>query len=273
MWAVHASAPSVSAKEIEYETDRMRFLGRGRTPANPAALDSRSRLSRTTGPVLDPVFSLRRRVRVEAGTTTRIAFVTGAADTYEAAIGIAKRFREFQAIDQAFEDAKTHSDRELRELGLTPDDIALFNRLAAAVIFTSSDFRDLDAVAANRLGQASLWPHSISGDLPIVLVRVAGTEDEKLVRQLVQWRMYTRRRGLKLDLVILDQRGVESSDQLRKELETGVARCMACGRPASVKTSDATSSLEGPRDLHGVRLFCSCEVENSCSIAGLAART
>ena len=226
VWAVHASAPSVSAKEIEYETDRMRFLGRGRTPANSAALDSRSRLSRTTGPVLDPVFSLRRRVRVEAGTTTRIAFVTGAADTYEAAIGIAKRFREFQAIDQAFEDAKTHSDRELRELGLTPDDIALFNRLAAAVIFTSSDFRDLDAVAANRLGQASLWPHSISGDLPIVLVRVAGTEDEKLVRQLVQWRMYTRRRGLKLDLVILDQRGDESSDQLRKELEAGVARDM-----------------------------------------------
>jgi RNA polymerase sigma-70 factor (ECF subfamily) len=56
----------------------------------------------------------------------------------------------------------------------------------------------------------------------------------------------------------------------RGGLETGVARCMACGRPASVKTSDATSSLDGPRDLHGVRLFCSCQVENSCSIAGLA---
>ena len=226
VWAIHASAPSVSAKEIEYETDRMRFLGRGRTPANPAALDSRSRLSRTTGPVLDPIFSLRRRVSVEAGMATRIAFVTGAADTYEVAIGIAKRFREFEAIDQAFEGAKAHSQRELRELGLTPDEIALFNRLAAAVIFTNSGFRDLDAVAANRLGQASLWPHSISGDLPIVLVRVAGADDETVVRQLVQWRIYTRRRGLKLDLVILDERGGESSDQLRKELETGVARDM-----------------------------------------------
>ncbi len=132
----------------------MRFLGRGRTPANPAALDSGSRLSRTTGPVLDPIFSLRRRVSVEAGTATRIAFVTGAADTYEVAIGIAERFREVEAIDQAFEGAKAHSQRELRELGLKPDEIALFNRLAAAVIFTNSGFRDLDAVAANRLGQA-----------------------------------------------------------------------------------------------------------------------
>ena len=96
------------AEEIEYETDRMRFLGRGRTPANPAALDAGSRLSRTTGPVLDPIFSLRRRVGLEAGMTTRIAFVTGAADTREAAIGIAERFRTFEAIDQAFAGAKAH---------------------------------------------------------------------------------------------------------------------------------------------------------------------
>ena len=223
VWAIHASAASVSVTEIEYETDRMRFLGRGRTPANPAALDSGSRLSRTTGPVLDPIFSLRRRVGVEAGMATRIAFVTGAAHTYEVAIGIAERFREFEAIDQAFAGAKAHSQRELRELGLKPDEIALLNRLAAAVIFTNSSFRDLDAVAANRLGQPGLWPHSISGDLPIVLVRVAGVDDETVVRQLLQWRIYTRRRGLKLDLVILDERGGEPSDQLRKELETGVA--------------------------------------------------
>ena len=234
VWAIHTSAASVSAtEEIEYETDRTRFLGRGRTPANPAALDSGSRLSRTTGPVLDPIFSLRRRVGLEAGMTTRIAFVTGAADTREAAIGIAERFREFEAIDQAFAGAKARCQSELRELELTPDDIALFNRLAAAVVFTNSGLRDLDAVAANRLGQPSLWPHSISGDLPIVLVRVARDDDETVVRQLVQWRTYTRRRGLKLDLVILDERAGEPADRLRRELQTGVAGEML-GKPGGV---------------------------------------
>src|SRR4030095_5434366 len=226
IWAIHTSAASVSAEEIEYETDRMRFLGRGRTPANPTALDAGVRLSRTTGPVLDPIFSLRRRVGLEAGMTTRVAFVTGAADTREAAIGIAERFREFEAIDRAFAGAKAHCESELRELELTPDEIGVFNRLATAVVFTNSGLRDLDAVASNRLGQASLWPYSISGDLPIVLVRVAGVDDETVVRQLVQWRIYIRRRGLKLDLVILDERGGDPSDQLRKELETGVARDM-----------------------------------------------
>ena len=222
VWAIHASAASAAATEIEYETDRMRFLGRGRTPANPAALEVGSRLSRTTGPVLDPIFSLRRRVSLEAGMATRIAFVTGAADTREVAIGIAERFREFEAIDNALADAKAHYHTELREFGLTPDEIALFNRFSGSVIFTNYGLRDLDAVAANRLGQPRLWPYSISGDLPIVLVRVAGVDDETIVHQLVRWRIYTHRHGLKLDLVILDERAGEPAERLLNELQTGV---------------------------------------------------
>ena len=233
VWAIHTSAGSFSGAEIEYETDRIRFLGRGRTPANPAALDSRSRLSGTTGPVLDPIFSLRHRIGVTAGSSTRIAFVTGAADTYEVAIGIAERFREFEAIDRAFADAKAHAKTEVRKLGLEPNEIDLFNRLAAAVIFTNSSFRDLDAVAANRLGQPGLWPHSISGDLPIVLVRVGGVDDETVVRQLVRWRIYARGCGLKSDLVILDERGGEPADQLRKELEKATSS-EVFGKPGGV---------------------------------------
>ena len=224
VFAIHTSGASASAsEEIEYETDRMRFLGRGRTPAKPAALDAGSRLSRTTGPVLDPIFSLRRRVGLEAGMTARIAFVTGAADTREAAIGIAERFGTIEAIDQAFARARAHSPSALRELELTPGEIVLFNRLAASVVFTNSGLRDVDAASANRLGQPSLWPYSISGDLPIVLIRVAQVEDEAVVRQLVRWRIYTRHRGLKVDLVILDQRASESADRLQRELQTGVA--------------------------------------------------
>src|SRR4030095_8884906 len=120
VWAVHTSTVSGPTTEIEYETDRMKFLGRGRTPANPVAFDSGSYLSRTTGPVLDPIFSLRRRVNLEAGMTGRIAFVTGAADSREIAIGIAERLREFEAIDQAFAGAKAHCQTQLLERGLTP---------------------------------------------------------------------------------------------------------------------------------------------------------
>ena len=79
-------------------------------------------------------------------------------------------------------------------------------------------------MAANRLGQPGLWPHGISGDLPIVLVQVKAAEDELLIRQLIQWRAYTRRRGMEIlrDLVVLDQRAGEPSEQLRAALQSGI---------------------------------------------------
>jgi cellobiose phosphorylase len=222
VWAIHRSAADASAGEtIEYETDRVRFLGRGRTPGHPAALDRGASLSRTTGPVLDPVFSLRRRVRLEPEASARLAFVTGAADTREAALAIAGQFRDLEAVDRAFAAAAIRSQDELREKGLTPGDVALFDRLAAAVVFTGPGLRQPEAVAANRLGQPGLWPHGISGDLPIVLVRVVASGDESVVRQLVQWRAHARRRGLELDLVILDERGGEAAQRLRAELQAG----------------------------------------------------
>src|SRR5262245_48991413 len=145
VWAVHlAAAEGPAGGAVEYETDRARFLGRGRTPANPAALDSGARLSGTAGPVLDPVFSLRRRVRLEPGGTARIAFVTGAADTREAATTLAEHFRAPEAVERAFAAARDGCRHELSELGLTPDDVALFNRLAGAVLFTSPALRRPD---------------------------------------------------------------------------------------------------------------------------------
>src|SRR5262249_52894729 len=159
---------------------------RGRTPADPAALDLGTRLSGTTGPVLDAVFSLRRRVRLDPRSQASVAFITGAADSQEAADALAEQFQNFEAVGRAFAGARAGCEDELRKLGLTPDDVALFNQLAGSVIFTSSSLRQTDAVAANRLGQPALWPHAISGDLPIVLVRVVAPADESLVRQLVQ---------------------------------------------------------------------------------------
>src|SRR4029453_12128699 len=138
------------------------------------------------GPVLVPVSTPRRRIALDPGKAARVAFITGAADTRGAAIGLAERFRELDTIDGAFSDAQAYAERELRELGLTPDEVALFNRLAASVVFTPTGLRDRDAVAANGLGQRSLWRHAISGDLPIVLARVAGADDEAVVRQLVR---------------------------------------------------------------------------------------
>jgi cellobiose phosphorylase len=234
IYAVHLSTSSEpSSSAIEYETDRVRFLGRGRTPANPAAMDQGSILSGTTGPVLDPIFSLRRRLHLEPGETGRIAFITGFAETREEAIAIAERFRNQEAVEEAFAAALTATEKEQQEFSITPSEVDLFNRLAGAVVFTHAGLRDLDAVSKNQLGQPGLWPHAISGDLPIVLLHVTDDADAALIHELMKWHAYIRRRGLTADLVVLDKRASDSSASMKKEIEAAGYGAMV-GKPGGL---------------------------------------
>ncbi len=105
-WAVHVSSSNLPpSQEVQYETDRLRFLGRGRTTANPVVFDAGASLSGTTGPVLDPVFCLRRTVRLAPGAEARVAFVTGAADDPSAVQLIAERYAKIDAAERAFSEA------------------------------------------------------------------------------------------------------------------------------------------------------------------------
>jgi cyclic beta-1,2-glucan synthetase len=235
VWAVHVIAVDGRAiGPLQHETDRLRFLGRGRTPRNPAALEPGAVLSATTGPVLDPVFSLRRRVRVAPGTSVNVAFTTAFADTREQALALADQYHDFRSITRAFELAWAHSQVELRHLRLSAEEAHLFQRLAGHVVYTGTSLRPPAAAAANRQGQPGLWRHGISGDRPIVLVRIADTEELPLVRQLLLAHTYWRLKGLAVDLVVLNDHPAGYREELQQQLQ------------ALMRSSDAHTLVDKP---------------------------
>ncbi|KQV32700.1 glycosyl transferase [Rhizobium sp. Root1203] len=221
-WAVHVSSSDLpQPQELQYETDRLRFLGRGRTTASPAIFDEGAPLSGTTGPVLDPVFCLRRVVRLSPGGEARLAFVTGAADDQSTVDGIARRYANIDAAERAFLAASERYETELRTLGLKPDEVSLFNRLAGSVLFANPAMRQATALPTERLDRAALWAQGISGDLPIALVRTNGDRDHTLVRQVTTGYDFARRRGLRFDLVLLEEGGAASVRRLTGKLRSG----------------------------------------------------
>ena len=164
-------------------------------------------LSGTVGPVLDPVLSLRRRVRLAPGASAVLAFGTAAATDRDEAVALALRFSDLAEVARTFEQARIHDQATLAALGITPEDAALFQRLAAHVLFTGPALRSRESVTGNRLGQSGLWPHAISGDLPIVLARLAGPNELDLAGELLRAHAYWRRCGLVADLVFLNDAG------------------------------------------------------------------
>jgi cyclic beta-1,2-glucan synthetase len=221
LWAVHVLAvdgPMPGA--VEYETDRARFLGRGRTPASPAALDPAARLSDTTGSVLDPVFSLRRRVRVAPGASVSVAFTTAVAASREEAVALADHYHDLHGVTRAFELAWAHSQVQLRHLRLSPEEMQLYGRLAAHVVYAGPTLRaPREVLAANRQGQTGLWRLGISGDRPIVLVRVAESDELEIVRQLLQAHAWWRLNGLAADLVILNEHPTSYLEEVQQQVQ------------------------------------------------------
>ena len=221
VWAAHlAVVEGVTAGEGGFETDRARFLGRGRGIRTPISVIDGRPLSNSIGDVLDPIFSLRRRLRVPPGATARVAFWTLIAPSRSEALDVADKHHDPTAFERTVTLAWTQAQVQLHHLGVGPDEAHLFQRLANRVLYSDPTLRPSPEVLSRSKGEPStLWRHGISGDLPIVLVRIDDVEDLEIVRQLLRAHEYWRMKGLAVDLVILNERPASYAQDLQASLE------------------------------------------------------
>ena len=216
---------------ISCETDRFRFVGRGGTLANPAAMQGVSPLSNTVGSVLDPIVSLRRTVSLPPHESAIIDLVFGVTEGRDAALALAAKYQSSRMADRAFDLAWTHSQVTLRQLNATEAEAQIYGRLASALIYADPARRANPGVLRNnRRGQSSLWSYGISGDAPLVLLRISDPEKIEIVRQLIQAHSYWRMKGLTVELVIL----AEDVSVYRQTLHDQITGLIASGIEAEM---------------------------------------
>jgi cyclic beta-1,2-glucan synthetase len=229
-WLLHSIVGKEGARdEISWETDRARFVGRNRTSISPAAMQDASPLSGTVGSVLDPIISLRRTFGLAPKQTVRVDFVLGVTETREAALALVEKYQDSLVIDHSLDLART--DVALGELGATDAEAKIYARLAGALIYADPARRAASSVLqANRRGQSGLWKYGISGDIPIVLLRISDPAGIQLAKQVIQAHSYWRRKALPVDLVILIEPVADSSRPFYDQI-TGL---IAPGRQAEI---------------------------------------
>ncbi|MBC7897078.1 MAG: hypothetical protein H7066_16785, partial [Cytophagaceae bacterium] len=230
LWCVHVvNAGRDHVGGVSYETDRAKFIGRGRTVRDPVAVERDGPLSGTTGAVLDPIFALRVRVRVLPGQSTSVSFTTLVATNRESAFELAGRYHEPHAAQRALDLAWTSNQIELRELGITPSMAADFQDIATQLLHPGGSLAPpQDELRRNRSSQPTLWLHGISGDLPIVLATIDSPDGLSTLHSLFHAHRYWRRRGLAVDLVVINAR---PHDYLQ-ELRDGIIEAMVSANDA-----------------------------------------
>ncbi len=238
-WMLHLiAAEKIAVDEISYETDRSKFIGRIRTAADPAALAEYADLSNSEGSVLDPVVAIRCIVTIDPGETARVNFVTGIAETRDAAMWLIDKYHDAAMADRVYNLAWTHNQMIMQQLNISEDDILLYERLAGAIIYPSPTWRASPSVLlSNRSGQSGLWAYSISGDLPIVLLKIGDRSYIELARQLLRAHAYWHMMGLAVDLVIWNEDSSGYRQHLQEDIMALISSCTESGtldRPGGV---------------------------------------
>ncbi len=240
VWAAQVVAvEGETVGDLQFETDRSRFIGRGHNVRNSVSILDGRPLSSTVGSVLDPVMSMRRTVKIPSGTTARVVFATMVASTREQVIELADKYRGPTTVDRTLALAWTQAQVQLHHMGIDVNEAHLFQRLANPVLYSDASSRPTSEVLGrNTLERSALWAHGISGDLPIVLVRIDEIEDLEIVRQLLRAHEYWRMKQLSADLVVINERSSSYAQELQVALEGLV-------RGSRLRLSPDTSNVRG----------------------------
>lgn len=243
VWAAHflvvEGEPSAA---MEYETDRAAFIGRDNDLSSAQAMAAGGKLAGGIGTVLDPVFALRQRVRIPPGGTVRLAFWTLAAPSRAALLDLIDRHHDRNAFERAKTLAWTQAQVQMRHLGTSTVQAAAFQRLTAPILCCDPRFRARPDVIAGGLGkQSALWPMGVSGDMPIVLLRIDAAADMASVHEMLLAQEYWRGKRLAVDLVILNEHPASYVQSLQSGIE------------AALRASRAPMAGTGRGQVHALR--------------------
>lgn len=229
-WLAHTVAVEGDiAGGISFETDRSRFIGRGRTTNDPVAANSEENLSGTVGATLDPIFALRAHVSISPNKSVSLIFSTSAAESREQVVASVDKYCHLECFQRAEKLAWTRSQVELQHLGISRNEANLFQRLAGHLIYTNPRMRPLESVLRlNRGTPQTLWKYGISGDLPIMIVRVDLCNGwENSVSQILRAHEYLRSKGLIFDLVIFNDQPTSYAQGIKEDLLNLIRRSAA----------------------------------------------
>jgi len=208
---------------MEFETDRAAFIGRDNDLSSALALAAGNSLKGRIGTVLDPVFAMRQRVRIPAGGAVKLAFWTVVAQTRSELLDLIDRHHDRNAFDRAKTLAWTQAQVQLRHLAVKPAQAAGFQRLIAPILCPDRRFRArADQIVQGVGKQSALWPMGISGDLPIVLLRIDNAADIAQVHEMLLAHEYWRGKRLAVDLVILNEHPASYVQGLQSGIEAAL---------------------------------------------------
>ena len=199
----------------EYETSRLKFLGRGGSLQHAAIIEGHRTLTGTVGTTLDPIMSMRRRIHVAEGEAVTVVMLTAFGKAREQLTDIAAAYRDALDIEHAFETASVYNNMRTSMSLLKGSQMRLYNSIAKYLLQTATLGNDRQqSLAKNRLSQSNLWRFGISGDNAILLLEIDDISRSGFAKEIMRAYEYYKVHGLVLDVVFINDEQGEQREGL-----------------------------------------------------------
>ena len=190
---------------VQYETSRIKFLGRGGSIRHAHVIDNHRTLSNTVGTTLDPIMSMRRRLRIPAGEAASAFIITGFAKAKEQLFQLVEQYRNAVDIEDAFKKASVFNNMRTGMSLLKGSQMRLYNDISKYILQTATfGNQRQEVLAKNTLSQSGLWRFGISGDHAIVVMEIDDINKSGFAKEMLRAFEYYKVHGMVLDLVFIN---------------------------------------------------------------------
>ncbi|MFN5061439.1 MAG: GH36-type glycosyl hydrolase domain-containing protein [Pseudomonadota bacterium] len=220
LFFLHRVTLRTSYAPIRFYTSRASFLGRNGSLQEPALFDVNSSTVQPLDGNVDPIAALGCTVRLEPGASETLVFISGATRSQRDAQTLIERYQDLMHVNRAFELSWSRAQVELRNHAYSSSQADLFHRLAGCLIYNEENVRAApQTLSANKLSQSSLWRFGISGDLPILLIKISDSRQNRVLQEVLLAHHFLRERGLEFDLVVLHKNQGSYMQHLAEDIE------------------------------------------------------
>lgn len=205
-WILHGIRTFINGEDkFYYETNKGNFIGRGGFLKVPMGIIKG--LTNSSGIVLDPIMSIGKKIKLEPKEKIEIFFISALTNSKDEAIDILRKFNNKTSFKIALDLFKTKSQAEMGYLSLNKLNSRLYEELLPCLFYLNENIKQpyMLILKQNIKGKEGLWAYGISGDNPIVLVKIKSMEGISTLVQLLDAHEYWSYKGLKVDLVILNE--------------------------------------------------------------------
>lgn len=216
---VNLSTNSETIGDYEYEIDEEKFMGRGNIGI-PQMVRNSNPLSKKIGLVTEPVISIKRTMKIESKEKATISLIISVGEDKEKTLENIKKYKSEENIKKAFELSKAKNEAQSRYLRVKGTQIRNYQKILSYIIFNNPIKRiNLEKIPKRKYAQSELWKYGISGDIPIILVKIKDINEVDIIKEILKAYEYIRTKNIEIELVIIDEEKHSYENYVREEIE------------------------------------------------------